>query len=374
MIDPKPYTREDGQYMRMALRLAHNAWPSPNPRVGAVVVRDGRVVGCGFHQEYGGPHAEVQALAEAGDLAHAATLYVTLEPCCHQGRTGPCTAAILKAGVGRVIAGCRDANPRVSGKGLQQLRAAGVDVREGLCAEEASRLIAGHSKFMTSGLPHVIWKYAMTLDGKVATVTGKSRWISGEASRREVHRMRRDSDAVLVGIGTVLADDPELNVRLPRPQHQPYRVVLDSRARLSVSSRLLRSDGGRVIVAVSEAAPVDSIRRLEDVGAAVIVAGAQRVDITQALRSLASTYSVREVLLEGGPELAASALGAGVVDHIVCFIAGKLFGGATAAGPLGGQGISDPALAPEAHITRIRKLGEDAAIYAALGNTPEKTA
>jgi len=349
--------------MRQAFRLARRAWPSPNPRVGCVIVREGHVVGRGWHHMAGQAHAEVNALLDAGELARGATAYVSLEPCCHTGRTGPCTEALIAAGVSRVVAGCVDPNPAVAGKGIARLRAAGVDTSAGVLRQEAERLIAGHAKYVTLGLPHVVWKYAMTFDGRIATATGRSRWITGEASRREVHRMRRDSDAVIVGIGTALADDPQLNVRAVPPAHQPLRVVMDSQARLPVASALFSSEGGKVLVFVSAHAPRERGGALQEVGATVVVAGEDRTDLAGALRTLADDFGVREVLLECGPELSSSAIQAGLVDEAVCFLGAKLFGGQAAPGPLGGQGVTDPADAATVSVWRVRRFGEDLAVW-----------
>ncbi len=286
---------EQRRYMRRAFGLARRTWPSPNPRVGAVIVRDDEVVGRGRHMFYGGPHAEINALAEAGTQARGAVLYVTLEPCCHQGQTGPCTEAIVRSGIRRVVAGCVDPNPKVAGKGFAELRKAGVEVVEGVMREKTQRLIAGHSKFTLTGLPYVVWKYAMTLDGRIATSKGESKWITGEQSRREVHNMRQDTDAVVTGIGTVLADDPELTVRMASPKHQPLRVIMDSNARLPLNSRLLAVAGGKVIVIVCDAAPARRRRAIEDAGAIVVPMGETRVDIGQAFRFLTVEHGVREV-------------------------------------------------------------------------------
>ncbi len=357
---------EDRRYMAEALRLASATWPSPNPRVGAIAVKDGQVVGRGRHLQTGGPHAEVFALAEAAEKARGATLYVTLEPCCHVGRTPPCTRAILSAGVSRVVVGCKDANPVVSGQGLSQLRDAGVAVTEGVRAEEAQRLIAGHSRYMQTHLPFVTWKYAMSLDGKIATASGESRWISGEESRREVHRMRRSADAVLVGVSTVLADDPELTVRHVRPAHHPMRVVFDSRGRLPSASKLLNSPGGPVIVFVSKQCELEDRQRIRSCGAEVIESGEERVDVEDALRMLAADYDIREMLLESGPALARALLDAQLINEVVCFVSGKLIGGQSAPGPLGGESATPLALVPTAQILRTRRFGGDVALYASI--------
>lgn len=352
--------------MRRAVALARRAWPSPNPRVGAVIVSQGKLVGQGRHERAGEAHAEVHALRQAGEKGRGATAYVTLEPCSHHGKTGPCADALLRAGVTRVLAGVIDPNPKVAGKGIAYLRQAGVEAEAGVLQEECSRLIAGHSSYYKTGLPYVVWKYAMTLDGKVAARTGRSRWITGEDSRREVHRMRRDADAVVTGIGTALADDPGLGVRMVQPDHQPLRVIIDSRARLPLESHVLHSEGGQVVVIASAAAPRDSVRGLEDAGAVVLTAGEDTVDLRQAMACLADRMSVREVLLESGPQLSAAMVDAGLVHEVVCFVAPGMFGGVTAPGPLAGIGVEDPAEAIQGEIVRTRRFGKDLAIYARL--------
>ena len=350
--------------MRRAIALARRARPSPNPRVGAVIVRDGEVVGEGWHIAAGQPHAEINALRQAGDAALGATMYVTLEPCCHTGRTGPCAEAVINAGIARVVAGCADPNPAVAGGGLRRLEGAGIAVACGMEEEAARELIAGHERFFRAGLPYVVWKYAMTLDGRIATAQGLSRWISGEASRRFVHRMRRESDAILVGIGTVLADDPFLTARPVGAFPPPYRVVADSLARTPLTARLFAPADGRVIILTTENAPRDQVEALKSAGAHVICAGQGRVDLSLALRTLAEDYGVRSVLLEGGPALAASMLRENLVCEIVCFVAGKLFGDGLS--PLADMGVASPAEAVHAHIRRIRRFGADVAIFAKL--------
>ncbi|MEJ5297351.1 MAG: bifunctional diaminohydroxyphosphoribosylaminopyrimidine deaminase/5-amino-6-(5-phosphoribosylamino)uracil reductase RibD [Armatimonadota bacterium] len=363
MADSRP-DPVDRRWMRRAIALARRARPSPNPRVGAVIVRDGEVVGEGWHVAAGQPHAEINALRQAGDAARGAAMYVTLEPCCHTGRTGPCAEAVINAGVARVVAGCADPNPAVAGGGLRRLEGAGITVACGVEEEAARDLIAGHERFFRTGLPYVVWKYAMTLDGRIATVQGLSRWISGEVSRRFVHRMRRESDAILVGIGTVLADDPLLTARPAGSFPPPYRVVADSRARTPLSARLLVPGDGRVIILTAEDAPQHRVEALKSAGAHIICAGQGRVALARALRTLAGDCGVRSVLLEGGPVLAASMLREGLVCEIVCFVAGKLFGDGLA--PLADIGVVSPEEAIAAHIRRIRRFGADLAVFAKL--------
>jgi diaminohydroxyphosphoribosylaminopyrimidine deaminase/5-amino-6-(5-phosphoribosylamino)uracil reductase len=333
----------DERFMRRALGLAERArgLTSPNPVVGAVIVRDGEVVGEGFHRGAGQPHAEIEALAAAGARAAGAALYVTLEPCAHQGRTPPCAPAIAAAGIRRVVAAIGDPNPRVAGRGLEILRAAGVDVVSGLCAEAAERQNRVFLTAVRRGRPHVTLKAAMTLDGRIADARGASQWITGEAARREAHRLRSECDAIVVGIETVLRDDPRLTVRLGAPwPREPLRVVLDSRARTPPSARVLSSGArDRVLIAVGAGAPEAGLAALAGTGAAVLRApGADgRVDVRALLAHLAER-EVRGVLVEGGGEVAASFLDAGAVDRVAVFVAPRLLGGRAAPGPIGGAG------------------------------------
>jgi len=253
------------QFLSLAFQLAQQGQGTvePNPLVGCVIVQNGTVVGQGYHRRFGGPHAEIEALRDAGKKASGAEVYVTLEPCCHQGKTGPCTEALIEAGVARVIVGCRDPHPAVAGQGLAALCAAGIEVCLEENCEEAKRLIAPFTKLITTGRPWVIAKWAMTLDGKIATHTGSSQWISGAASRTVVHQLRGRVDAILVGRGTAAADDPQLTSRPPGPR-TATRIVLDSQASLSLESQLVQSiSAGPLIVAASTAASLEKRQRLE---------------------------------------------------------------------------------------------------------------
>jgi diaminohydroxyphosphoribosylaminopyrimidine deaminase / 5-amino-6-(5-phosphoribosylamino)uracil reductase len=319
------------QYMRRALALARRGEgrTAPNPPVGAVVIAAGEIVGAGFHPGAGQPHAEIFALRQAGERARGADLYVTLEPCCHQGRTGPCTEAILQAGIGRVLAGCIDPNPRVAGQGLAALRQQGVMVEEGVLEKECRRLIAPFAKHVTTGLPYVILKAAMTLDGRIATATGHSRWISGEASRRQVHRLRDRIDAIMVGIGTVQRDDPLLTTRLPRGGRDPLRVVVDGTLRISEHAAILHLQSvAPTLIATTVQAPKDKVARLVERGIEILYIAEQqgRVDLTDLLRQLAAR-GVQSLLLEGGGTINAAALQAGLVDRVMIFVAPRLLGG-----------------------------------------------
>lgn len=318
--------------MRAALRWARRGLgrTSPNPPVGAVVVAQDRVVGAGYHSKAGEPHAEVFALDQAGDAARGATLYVTLEPCCHTGkRTPPCVDRVLASGVRRVVVGAVDPNPRVAGGGLAKLAAAGLEVQSGVLAEEAGRLIEGFARHVTTGLPLVTLKLAASLDGRACALDRSSRWITGPAARREVHRLRDASDAVLVGIGTALADDPALTTRVPRGGRDAVRVVLDSEARLPPGARMLaQGSAAPTLVFASERASGARTRALAQAGAEVLVAplAAGHVDLFHVLAEL-GRRGLCTVLAEAGPRLSTALLRLGLVDKIVAFVAPKLIGG-----------------------------------------------
>jgi len=352
----------DEKYMRLALELAACARgrTSPNPLVGAVLVRDGVIIGKGYHTRAGMPHAEIEALRDAGGDARGATLYVTLEPCCHTGRTGPCTEAVLAAGVKRVVAAMRDPNPLVSGRGLARLREAGVEVSEGVLEEEARRLNEVFIKYITTRTPFVALKTAMSLDGKIATRTGDSRWITGEESRLYVHKLRDIYDAILVGVGTVIKDDPSLTTRLPEGGRDPVRVILDSRGRTPVGARVLKQESeAATVIAVTEAAPKENIAALAETGAKILVCGpGPLVDLNVLLRTLAE-QELTSILVEGGARVNASFLAAGLVDKVIWFIAPKIVAGETAPGPVGGEGVARMAEALELQNLALRRFADD---------------
>jgi diaminohydroxyphosphoribosylaminopyrimidine deaminase/5-amino-6-(5-phosphoribosylamino)uracil reductase len=329
---------------------------SPNPPVGCVIVREGAIVGRGFHRRAGEPHAEIEALRDAGDRARGADMYVTLEPCCHHGRTGPCTAAVVEAGIRRVVAGCRDPNPRVSGRGARGLRRAGVTVELGAHGAQCEDLLRGFRSVVERGRPWVELKLAVSLDGRIAAAGGASKWLSSPPSRRRVQEMRRRADAILVGVGTVLADDPRLTCRLVGAK-RPLRVILDRELRTPVSSRVVSGPGRCVIVGGTRAAAV-RIRRLERAGAEVWpldVEGA--AGWARLLRRLARR-DVHEVLVEGGSRVATSALAARVVNGLTLFYTPKLMGsdGVPAVGPLG---VRNPARALRASLCALETSGPD---------------
>ena len=347
---------EDSRWMGRALELAGRGagLTSPNPVVGAVLVGAGRAVGEGFHARAGGAHAEAEALEQAGTAARGGTLYVTLEPCNHTGRTPPCVQAITTAGVRRVVAATRDPNPRVQGGGAAALSRAGVEVTLGCREGEA---IALNRVFITAarrGRPHVTLKWAATLDGATADVRRGSRWITGSEARLEAHRMRSRADAVVVGIGTVLTDDPGLDVRLGGPwPREPFRVVVDSRARLPVTARLIGAGKPeRALVAVTDAADPERLESLEARGVTVLRCKSQegQVDVSDLVSRLGA-LDVGGILVEGGGKLAWAFLEAGLVDRVVAFTAPMLLGGAAAPRAVGGAGL----LLPEA--VRLEGIG-----------------
>ncbi|WP_255430414.1 bifunctional diaminohydroxyphosphoribosylaminopyrimidine deaminase/5-amino-6-(5-phosphoribosylamino)uracil reductase RibD [Roseomonas sp. 18066] len=326
---------QDAAFMRAALALAArglgNTWP--NPSVGCVITRDGAVVGRGWTAPGGRPHAETEALKRAGHAARGATAYVTLEPCCHWGRTPPCTDALIAAGVARVVVAMRDPDPRVDGGGLEKLRAAGVSVSVGLLEAEARAINAGFVKVATRNLPLVTLKLASTLDGRIATRTGESQWITGPAARRTAHALRGRHDAVLVGSGTVLADDPELSCRIPGFARVPtVRVVADARLRMPATARMLREGEGAVWIATRPGHPEAALAPLREAGATLIevppdAAAGQGLDAGALLRALAARGLTR-ILAEGGAGLAAALLrDAGLVDRLAWFHAPAVIGG-----------------------------------------------
>jgi len=335
------WSAEDGHYLRMARRLAQKASgrTSPNPIVGAVLVRNGRVVGTGYHRCAGGDHAEIAALKRAGAKARGATLYITLEPCSHQGRTPPCTRALIRAGIKEVVAGTRDPNPLVAGRGFRQLKRAGIRVRVGIQETECRALIEAFTKFITRRMPFVTLKLAASLDGKIAAASGDARWITNAASRHYVHQLRNQVDAVLVGMGTLRADDPQLTCRIPRGRN-PWRVILDSRLQISLAAKVLHQrDPLKTIVATTALARSAKVSALQGLGVQVWRLPMRRNKIAWAplLVKLASSGIV-SVLIEGGAAVAASALKEKIVDKIIFFYAPKILGG-DGRGMIDGLGI-----------------------------------
>lgn len=351
-----------GRALTLARRGAGKT--SPNPAVGCVIVKDGVVVGEGWHRKAGTPHAEVHALRHAGELSRGADVYVTLEPCSHFGKTPPCADALVDAGVGRVFIGMVDPNPKVSGRGIERLRFAGIEVVTGIREVECRRLNEPFLKHVTTGLPFVILKSAMTMDGKTATATGDSRWISNEKSRRYVHRLRSMVDAIMVGVGTVLADDPQLTARIPGGQ-DPQRVVVDSSLRISPDARMFCQESSVATIIATVSDDRHRVEQLESLGAEVLrCRGNQgRVDLRDLLARLGAR-GVQSILLEGGSELAGEALRAGLIDKCVLFYAPKFLGGADGFGLFGGPSTKRMDECLRLKDVTVRRFGDDVMIEA----------
>jgi diaminohydroxyphosphoribosylaminopyrimidine deaminase/5-amino-6-(5-phosphoribosylamino)uracil reductase len=361
----------DEKYMKQALALAQYAKgrTSPNPMVGAVIVRDGRVVGEGWHRKAGTPHAEIHALRQAGDLAYNASIYVTLEPCSHHGRTGPCVEALLSAGIKKVIIAMTDPNPLVAGQGIYKLRKAGIEVIEGVLASEAAKINEVFIKWISTKKPFVLLKSAMSLDGKIASYTGHSKWITGSQSRNYVHQLRDTYDAILVGIGTVLADNPSLNTRLAYQGENPIRVIVDSMARTPIHSNVVADGLAQTIIAVTDKAPQEKIDALRSCGVEVIECEqkATGVNLSHLLKILGEKQ-ITSILIEGGATINASVLEDNLVDKINWFIAPKIIGGSGAPGPIGGKGIADVNNAKLFEDIHMETMGEDILISAYVCN------
>lgn len=356
----------DASHMARALELAARgqSWVEPNPMVGCVIVRDGEVVGEGFHQRFGGPHAEVEALQLAGPRAAGSDVYVTLEPCCHHGKTPPCTEALVTAGVRRVVVAQRDPFAQVAGKGCAELAQAGIDVETGLLEAEARELNAPYLKLVTSGRPWIIAKWAMTLDGRLATASGDSRWISCQASRAIVHNIRGRVDAIMVGRNTAATDDPLLTAR-PTGARVASRIILDSSASLAVESQLVRTvRDAPVIVAASDAAPAPQRKRLSATGCEVLICqGATHAERLEWLLDELGRRRMTNVLVEGGGQLLGSFLDLGQIDELHAFIAPIIAGGHGAANPIGGVGVDRMAKALALREPIVERSGSDAYVH-----------
>ncbi|HWL07771.1 MAG TPA: bifunctional diaminohydroxyphosphoribosylaminopyrimidine deaminase/5-amino-6-(5-phosphoribosylamino)uracil reductase RibD [Planctomicrobium sp.] len=363
--------------MRRALELARRGegFVEPNPCVGAVIVdSQRRLVGEGEHQRYGAPHAEVMALRQAGSAAEGKTLFVTLEPCAHHGKTPPCADAVIQAGIRRVVIAVADPAHHGAGSGIERLKQAGIDVEVGLCVEEGSELIAPFTTLMTRQRPFVLAKWAMTLDGKLATRTGSSKWISNEQSREIVHTIRGRMDAILVGVGTALADDPLLTAR-PSGARTALRVVLDPNARLPVSSRLIRTiDEAPVLIVVSEQAEPERVSALENAGAEVFVSPLRDdglgIELSPVMQEL-GRRRLTNLLVEGGSRVLGTFLDEQLIDEVHCFIAPKLVGGSQALTPIGGLGSELIPQQPTLVKPVMQMVGEDLYLHGRVSRTPE---
>ncbi len=358
--------------MTQALRLAAKGLgqTSPNPMVGSLVVKNGRIVGRGYHQGPGQPHAEILALKQAGSRAKGATLYVTLEPCCHLlKRTPPCVPAVIQSGVKEVVVAMTDPNPMVKGRGVASLRRAGIVVTTGIAGEEALQLNRDYLHWVRTGRPYVILKAGMTLDGKVATAKGESRWITGPLARRELHRLRGQVDAVLVGVGTVLKDNPSLTARLSdRPvklaPKQPLRVVLDSQLRTKPTARVCATqDLAKTLIATTSRAATSRRRLLELAGVEVVSLSAKNGQVPlRALMALLGKRGITSVLIEGGSTVNAAALRAKLVNHVLLYLAPTLMGGQDAKAMIGGRSPKRLAQALALHHVTVRRIGDDVVV------------
>lgn len=360
------FMQKKEEYMRRALELARKGegHTSPNPMVGCVVVKDGRIISEGYHEKYGEFHAERNALTRCTEDAAGADLYVTLEPCCHQGKTPPCTDIIIEKKIARVFVGSMDSNPLVAGKGVQILRDHGIYVETGILDAECRKLNEVFYHYIATKTPFVVMKYAMTLDGKIACATGDSKWVTGEIARTQVHRMRGRYRGIMVGIGTVLADDPMLNCRVEGGV-DPVRIICDSNLRIPTESQIVKTASDiETIVACSQEAleserKQEKIRRLKEAGIQIIgTEGAHGVNLVELMKKLGG-QNIDSILLEGGGTLNASALEDGIVNKVYAYIAGKLIGGMDARSPVEGMGIDRMADAITLQNVEIEKLGDD---------------
>lgn len=354
---------QDVFFMKKAIAQAKKGagLVAPNPLVGAVVVKDGVVIGKGFHRVFGGMHAERNAIQSCKADTKGATLYVTLEPCCHYGKTPPCTQAIIEAGIRRVVVGCKDPNPLVSGKGIKLLGMADIEVLIGICKEECEEVARFFLSYMRTGRPYVTMKYAMTADGKTASYTGDSKWITGETARKYVHMMRKEHAAVMAGIGTVLADDPMLNYRGTNSEaQQPVRIVCDGNLRIPLHSRLVCSAEEIPVLVVTLSEDMEKERQLVKKGVRILHGKKKngKIDLG-ALMDTLGEKGINSIFLEGGGSLNYSALEAGIVCRIQTFVAPKIIGGAKAKTPVDGVGIAKIAEGHYLKIRSVKQLGQD---------------
>lgn len=352
----------EAEYMRRAIELAKRAigYTNPNPMVGAVIVKDGRIIGEGYHKRCGELHAERNAIASLTESAEGATIYVTLEPCCHYGKTPPCTEAIIENKISRVVIGSRDPNPLVSGKGAKLLREHGIEVIEDFLREECDAINSVFFHYITTKKPYVVMKYAMTMDGKIATVAGESKWITGEAARKDVQILRGSYSAIMAGIGTVLADDPMLNCRA-EGMHQPLRIVMDSKLRIPIESKLIQTAGEyptMIFCADTDSEMTEKAELLRNSGVQVISLPGVRLD-AEAVFDYLGEHGVDSVLVEGGGILNEAVMKSGYVKRAYVYIAPKLVGGESAKTPVEGEGIASINDAKLFRLSETKVIGED---------------
>ena len=352
---------QDRQYMKMALELAQKGmgFTAPNPMVGAVIVKNGRIIGQGYHRKYGELHAEREALAVCTEEPKGASIYVTLEPCCHYGKQPPCVNAILEAGIRRVIIGSSDPNPLVAGKGIRILKDHGIEVTENILKEECDKLNEAFFYYIQNKKPYVVMKYAMTMDGKIAAYTGESKWVTGEAARIHVQEQRLKYTGIMVGVGTVLADDPMLTCRLENSRN-PVRIICDSHLRTPLTSKIVRTAETIPTILASSSKDQQKIKNYEELGCQVLYVPEKNghIDLNR-LMELLGAAKIDSILLEGGGSLNWSALESGIVQKVQTYIAPKLFGGEEAKTPVEGKGFPDPASAVLLKNSEIIRLGDD---------------
>jgi diaminohydroxyphosphoribosylaminopyrimidine deaminase/5-amino-6-(5-phosphoribosylamino)uracil reductase len=367
---------QEQKYIKMAIKLAEKGKGrvSPNPLVGALVVKGDHIVGQGYHARYGDQHAETKALEEAGSEAKGATIFINLEPCCHHGQTPPCVDEIIKAGISKAVISVKDPNPIVNGKSIEILKSKGIEVKLGIQEKTASKLNEFFFKYITTGTPFVMLKSGMSLDGKVATKTGESKWVTSEPSREYVHQLRNQMDATLVGIETILRDNPRLTTRLKNSKgRDPIRVVIDSLLRIPIRMRIFtqESDAGNTIITTYNA-PIDRIKKIEASGAKVLFVkpkGRNRVDMQAMVKELGK-LQITSLLIEGGPGINASAIQEGIVDKVIMFIAPIIIGGKIAPSTIQGDGIARLEDAVRIHNIKTKRLGDDLKVEGYVEKTP----
>ncbi|AXM89988.1 bifunctional diaminohydroxyphosphoribosylaminopyrimidine deaminase/5-amino-6-(5-phosphoribosylamino)uracil reductase [Anoxybacillus ayderensis] len=355
----------DERYMRLALQLAESArgQTSPNPLVGAVVVKHGEIVGFGAHLKAGEPHAEVHALRMAGEKAEGSTVYVTLEPCSHYGRTPPCADLLIEKKVKRVVVATTDPNPLVAGKGIEKLKRAGIDVTVGVLKEEADVLNEMFFHYISTNMPYVTLKYAMSLDGKIATKTGESKWITSEEARRDVHRERRMHDAIVVGVGTILADDPSLTVRFGHEGKQPIRVVLDTHLRTPLHANVVTDKMAPTWIVVGHHVTEEQMKPYEQAGVQMIRMNENKIDVPSLLLELGKR-NVMSIFVEGGAQVHGSFLRSRSVQQVIAYIAPMLIGGNEAPSAIGGEGFGRMIDALRLQVKHVERIGPDIKIVA----------
>ncbi len=352
---------ESTEYMRRAITLARNGigFVNPNPLVGAVIVKNGRIIGEGWHEQYGQPHAERNALANCTESPEGAELFVTLEPCCHYGKQPPCTEAIIQAKIKKVYVGSADPNPLVAGKGVQQLRNAGIEVETAVCQAECDKLNRIFFHYITKKMPYCLMKIAMTADGKTATRAGFSKWITNEASRQHVHELRKQFSAVMCGIGTVLADNPSLTCRIENPSN-PTRIICDTHLRISTECTVVRTAKEVPTIIATSSSDTGRIEKLREFGVQILKVPDEEGHINlKILMKKLGEQGIDSVLLEGGSHMHESALRAGIVQHVQIYIAPKIFGGVSAKTAVGGVGVTEVEEAYQLSAPEIRQYGND---------------